>query len=743
MAFALVVAGCSAKPADRASLQGIVGTSGSGLNASNDHALQLAQDQTPTRHASDTDNANIAKISAQILDADNFVKLPHHDQVSVHLMDQYLDALDPSHLYFIQTDLDEFSKWRKTLEDDLLDRGDLTAANEIFARLLERIDQQLDYVTNALKTEEFTFTGNEMYALDRKKMARPADLDAAKQAWHDRLRYEYLQEKLNKQKPEEIVKVLTRRYSRLGHALHAYDKDDVLEVFLLALAHSYDPHSDYFGKSSYDNFNISMKLSLVGIGAQLQSEDGYCKIVELIPGGPAIKSAKLKPGDRVVAVAQGDKEPVDVVDMKLDKIVDLIRGQKGTEVRLTILPSDATDPSTRRVVKLMRDEIKLEESEAKARLIEQPDGKGKMQRLGVIDLPSFYASTDNDGHVLKSTTADVAKLLRKLKAEKVDGIILDLRRNGGGSLDEAIRLTGLFIKQGPVVQVRDSDGKIQVDRDPDPTVLYDGPMIVLISKFSASASEILAGALQDYDRAAIVGDSSTFGKGTVQTVVQLGPVMQRIPVKISTEPGALKLTIQKFFRPSGASTQLKGVVPDVILPSLNNYTDIGEKNLDNPLAWDTIPGAPFDKLNRVQPIARELRKRSESRIASDKDFAYLHLEIEKFKKLMASKSVSMNEAQRIQEKKDAEALAQTRKKELLARPKTTEKDYLITLKLADKPGLPAPMSPKDTKPTAALDADPEATPLDAKAPTLDITLQEAKHILADMVALSPKSAASR
>src|SRR5258706_10413202 len=344
--------------------------------------------------------------------------------------------------------------------------------------------------------------------------------------------------------------------------------DQVYEVYLTALAHVYDRHSDYMGRRQLEEFNISMSLSLFGIGAQLQSEEGYCKIRALLPGGPAMASKQIKPGDRIVAVAQDGKEPVDIIEMPLIEVVQLIRGPKGTKVTLTLIPGDAVDSSMRKTLTLVRDEIKLENQEAKARIVDLPIADGKTQRIGVIDLPSFYSGDESrNGHGHSGATADVAKLIEKLKQENVKGIILDLRRNGGGSLEEAINLTGLFFEFGPVVQTKDGEGHVSVERDRDPTVLYEGPLVVLTSKLSASASEILAGALQDYERAILVGDPSTFGKGTVQSMIQLAPLMHRLKQEPTENPGALKLTIRKFYRPDGSSTQLKGVVPDIILPS--------------------------------------------------------------------------------------------------------------------------------------------------------------------------------
>jgi len=409
---------------------------------------------------------------------------------------------------------------------------------------------------------------------------------------------------------------------------------------------------------------------------------------------------------------------------------------------------DAADPSVRKVVSLVRDEIKLEDQEAKAKIIEVPTpGSANVQRLGLIDLPSFYADLENRGAGRKSTTTDVAKLLKKLKDENVSGVVLDLRRNGGGSLEEAINLTGLFIKEGPVVQVKDSDGHISVDKDTDSSVLYEGPLVVLTSRFSASASEILAGALQDYGRALIVGDTSTHGKGTVQTLLNLGPIM-----RTTNNLGALKITIRKFYRASGSSTQLKGVVPDIILPSLNNHADLGEASLPNALPWDTVAAAKYDPVNVIPPVLPELRKRSESRVAVDKDFAYLRDEIARYKKAKEEKSISMNEDQRRKEKKEAEVRAKARKEELRARPDTGFKTFEITLKNADQPGLPAPTPKTNTlaevkAPTNTVakadvktgDDDEEAKD-ELPLPNIDITLDEGWRILQDLVALTKGNA---
>ena len=487
---------------------------------------------------------------------------------------------------------------------------------------------------------------------------------------------------------EEIVRKLARRYQRTLRNLKQFEADEVLQLWLDAMGHAYDPHTDYLGKRDLEGFAMQMNLRLFGIGATLQSEDGYTVIREIRPGTPAEKSKQIKVGDKVVAVAQGPGEFVDVIDEKLSKVVEQIRGAKGTEVRLLTIPSGA-DSSVRKVVSIVRDEIKLEDQEAKSKLVEFTNADGKPSRVGVIDLPSFYANFPVAGvrGSGKTTTGDVAKLLKKLTTEGAEGIILDLRRNGGGSLPEAINLAGLFIKSGPVVQIRNFDGTVEVDEDTDDSVAYDGPLLVLTSRFSASASEIVAAALQDYGRAVVVGDATTHGKGTVQTVQELAPYLRGVE-----NAGALKVTIRKFYRASGGSTQLKGVTPDLTLPSINDYAEVGEGSLDNALIWDTIPGAKFDKLNRVQPWLPELAKRSSERIAADRDFAYVNEDIARFRKALADKSVSLNEARRRTEKAADKARVAARKKELAERHEVKPKTWEITLKLADKPGLPPAMT---------------------------------------------------
>jgi carboxyl-terminal processing protease len=743
----------------------------------------------------------IALVTAKMLERYQYLRQPFNDTVSSKFLDRYLESFDPQHLHFLQSDLDDFELYRTNLNHlTLSQHPDAKPASVMFNRFVERLEQRVAYVDDLLKHDTFTFDTDERVVLNRKDLPYPADLNGAKKLWKERLRAEYLQEKLGrldikknaaktsetkfapdsaadaaitakpapkKTEAEEIVETLSHRYHRNLRLFMDWDNDDVLQVYLTALAHVYDPHSDYFNRAQLDSFAIGMNLSLFGIGAELTSEDGYCTIHRLLAGGPAAKSKKIKENDRIIAVAQSNQPPVDVVDMSLSKAVQLIRGPKGTEVRLTIIPA-GEDSSARSTLTLVRDEIKLEDQEAKSKLIELPRADGGNLRLGVIDLPSFYASFDPSNTRGKteprSTTEDVRRLLTKLKQENVEGVILDLRRNGGGSLEEAINLTGIFIKDGPIVQVKDYDGTVQQDDDHDPSIVYGGPLIVLTSRFSASASEILAGALQDYGRALIVGDNSTHGKGTVQSVQPLREALVRMGVRgLTNDPGALKLTIKKFYRASGASTQLKGVVPDIILPSvLNESQDIGEKALENPLPWDTIASAKFDHLNMVEPYLPELRKRSAERVRTDKEFSYIREDMAFFNKQQADKTVSLNEKVRLTEKEEVDARIKARDKERLARQETPETTYEITLKQALLPGLPPPFVPTNsvtarasiksstlpaagTNSTVAAAKESSSSPsnLDSesdedKPPAVDADLIESEHILVDYLSLLPK-----
>ncbi|HVU52369.1 MAG TPA: carboxy terminal-processing peptidase, partial [Polyangia bacterium] len=629
--------------------------------------------------------ANITRVVTSVLAESQFAHHPLDDQLAAKLLDRYLEALDGDRSLFLQSDVDGFAGYRATLSRASV-AGDSAPAHAIFARYLERLAQRVAYEAELLKAGGFEFTGHDTFAFDRDRAARPKDLDAARKLWKEALRAEFLQEKLGDAapKPAEIAKTLARRHEQRLKAMRGLGRDEVLALYLDSLSHVYDPHSDYLGHEEMESFSIEMNLSLFGIGAALGNDDGACTIRELVPGSPAEKSGLLKPGDRIIAVAQGSGDPVDVTDMPLSKIVGLIRGPKGSIVTLTVLPpAGSAGPPLQ--VKIERAEIKLEDQQARARVIELPEAGGRPARLGVVELPSFY-SGERGG---KGAAADVALLLGKLKAEGVGGVILDLRKNGGGSLDEAIKLAGLFIKSGPVVQTRDARNSVQVDPDPDPGVAYDGPLVVLTSRFSASASEIVAGALQDYGRAVVVGDETTFGKGTVQTIMPLGKLMDRAKLEHAYDPGAVKVTIAKFYRPSGASTELRGVASDIVVPSRSEVAPVGESKLKDPLPWDTIAAARFDRQNRVAPYLAALRARSKARIDADPVFSDLRKENAAAKARLASGALVLNEAERRQELATAKARDQAIES-ATRKTAAARKSYLVTVKDVGVPGLGVP-----------------------------------------------------
>jgi carboxyl-terminal processing protease len=694
----------------------------------------------------DTDEARIAAVTAGLLQKSSYSGHQDTQTVSGKFLDRYLEMLDGNRLYFLQSDLEEFAPYRTNLAAMAVKDGDTHPAHEIFKRFLQRLEERVAYDKELLQTQTdtFDFTGHDSYRWGRRDAPRPRNLAEAKELWRQNLRYDYLQEKLSNHKPEEIVKTLLRRYERTLHTTQQWKNDEVLEMYLTALAHAYDPHSDYMGRRQSEDFAIAMNLSLVGIGATLQADDGYCKIRDLVPGGPAARSKLLKVGDRIVAVAQEGKQAVDIVDMPIQEAVDLIRGSKGTVVRLTVIPGDSADSSRRKTISLIRDEIHLEDQEAKARLVEVPGQGDRKSRLGIIDLPSFYSGSSTDhgsaahGAAPRSATSDVAKLIGKLKRENAQGIILDLRRNGGGSLEEAVALTGLFIKRGPVVQTKGPDGDVQVEVDPNPSVMYDGPLVVLTSRLSASASEILAGALQDYGRAIVVGDSSTFGKGTVQSMLPLANVMRRANLPVKGEPGELKLTIRKFYRPDGASTQLRGVASDIVLPSSTEVLKVSEAEMSDPLPWDSVPPAAHAELNRVAPWVSALRKASAERTAANRDFIWLREDNDRIKARLAEPVVSLNENQRRQEKAEADSRAKERTNERTGRQPSREIQYEITLKNADRPGLPEPLSVAAHSPQAEItDNDSESPDLAQAGKDLvsDRTLEETEHIMLDYITL--------
>ena len=575
------------------------------------------------------------------------------DTLSADIFKRYLESLDASKLFFTAQDVAKFSVYKTSL-DDAIKSGDVEPAFAIFALYKQRVDERSDYARSLLKQDIFDFSGNDRWYYDRDKApwaANSAELDAL---WKQSVRNDWLRLKLAGKKPDEIRKTLDKRYATLDSSVAELNGEDAFQSFLNAYTAAIDPHTDYFNPRTAARFNQSMSLSLEGIGAVLQKQDDVVVIREIVPGGPAARSNKLKPGDRVVAVGQGASGTMeDVVGWRIDDVVDKIKGDKGTQVRLDLIPPEAgLDSKPVRIV-LTRDKIKLSEEAAKAETITIPaSANAPARRIGVIKLPSFYQDFEgrrsNNGDYA-SATHDVASLLAQFRAQKVDGVVVDLRNNGGGSLDEAVNLTGLFIDKGPVVQVRESGGRVSVDSDDQPGVAWDGPLAVLTNRGSASASEIFAGAIQDYGRGLIIGET-TFGKGTVQNLMDL----DRWPSS-ETHYGQVKLTIAQFFLPSGSSTQNKGVVPDISFPVTADAKDFGESTYDNALPWTRIAAAPHVRYGNFAPILPQLDALHDARVAKDPEFKWWSQDVAEFRDEQAKKYVSLNEGERRAERDRQEA----------------------------------------------------------------------------------------
>ena len=607
--------------------------------------------------------------------------------MSERVLKNYLQLLDYSHLYLTKGDVEEFkSRFAQGLGGDIL-RGDLTAPREIFTRFRQRVEDRVAK-NKELAAKPHDFSSAKSVQIDRKKAPWPEDLNEADQLWADRIEAELLQERLNEHAVNPPSKVVSKRYEQFRKSVAEQGDEDVIKTFLVALSQSYDPHSEYMSPSDMENFNIQMKLSLVGIGAVLRPDDGYAKVVEVVPGGPADKDGRLKANDRIAAVAQGRNPFEDVVDMKLDKVVEKIRGAKGSQVRLQVIPANATDPSKRNVVEITRDEVKLKESEAKGEVIQTKDADGQAARIGWLTVPSFYAEMERHGEGdSKSTTKDVRRILERMKKENIGGLVIDLRRDGGGSLEEAINLTGLFVGSGPVVQAKDSNGRVSVSSDNEGTPFYDGPVVVLVNRLSASASEIFAAALQDYGRAVVVGDERSFGKGTVQTLLDVGKFMPLFQSQ-GSKAGSLKLTIQKFYRVSGGSTQHRGVLSDIVIPSLTDTPEIGESALPNPLAYDEVDPQAVRKSGYVSSLLGDLRRRSEERISKDPEFRYITEDRKIFRDKIEKNELSLNEKIRKDELAAEKQRKEARKQERKSSGWSAPVAYEVSLDTVDKAELP-------------------------------------------------------
>ena len=686
----------------------------------------------------------IERTVGQLLENHHYLQRPIDAEMSRRWLGLYLAALDENHRFFLQSDIDEFTrKYNSTPGNtlgDLLHGEDEAAAIapafEIFQRFLLRLREDVS-LAKKLVHEKHNFTEQENFTMPTDKSPWLKDQAASDALWRAYVKSDLLNGLLNKKPVDATAKRLARNYDSLLRYWSEMDDLDVMEQYLCGLTHSYDPHSDYFQPDESENFSIqAIDHSVTGIGAELKSDDGYAVIEQIISGGPADLDKRLKPMDKIIAVGQGTKEPVDAVNMRLNRVVDMIRGPKGTMVHLVIQPAGAGDAVHKDIV-LKRDLVSLKDSLAKADIIEHPAPGGGIEKIGVVHLHDFYNNTQND----HAAATDCAKLIGRLKKEKVAGIILDMRNNGGGLLDQAIDLTALFVKgqsgQGePVVQVRRSDGDTESLKTENSSVLYNGPLIVMVNKMSASATEIVAAALQDYGRAVIVGDKSTHGKGTVQTLIRLD---QAAPLGVILDPGnELKMTVQKFYRVAGGSTQEKGVVPDIVLPSLLDAFQLWETTLKYYLPWDTIPPVAFDRFNLAAPFVAELKAKSDARVAVSTDFNYLRQDIAFYKKRVVDPTVSLNEAARLKETDQLKTEALARKKDLESRKGTRDKDLELTLDMVDK-NQPAAVASTKKPQLDDDDSDSDASTPDLEAtinsPTVDPQLNETVNIMSDYVHL--------
>ncbi|MCU0958536.1 MAG: carboxy terminal-processing peptidase [Pirellulaceae bacterium] len=589
---------------------------------------------------------------------------PLNDEISQRAFKLFFESLDPLKSYFYQADIDEFQQNAAKL-DDMLAENNTSFANVVFQRFLQRVDERVALVDELLQ-QPVDLTRDEEMITDADQLQYPRDPAEARERWRQRITYDLLLLKAGAAKEvesgekdaatreREAREKISQRYHNFARRMKQFDNNELLELYLTAITSSYDPHTSYMSPVSLDNFRIALQLKLEGIGAQLQDQDGKTIVAKIVPGGAADKHGKLKKDDQIISVGQGDAdEMVDVVGMKINDVVQLIRGDAGTDVRLGVIPCGTNEPVTYTIT---RAKIELEDQAAHGEVFEvgsKPDGSPL--KIGVLDLPSFYQdmqAVQDGARNFRSATTDVRRILGEFKTQGVDAVVLDLRRNGGGSLVEAVDLTGLFIDEGPVVQVMGFDKLREVHRDEDRGAAWDGPLVVVISKFSASASEILAGAVQDYQRGLVVGDEATHGKGTVQSLRYLGELLG---VPYPPNYGALKITVQQFFRPNGDSTQKRGVLSDIVLPSITNYMDIGESDLDYAIDFQRIPGTDFAPLNlATAEMIKRLRSASEQRVGQSEEFARLLARIDKYRERKARKSVTLNEAKFLEEGKETE-----------------------------------------------------------------------------------------
>lgn len=662
--------------------------------------------------------AQAATFTAEFLTRFHYKPLPLDDAMSQKIFDRYLKSLDPEKLFFIQSDVDQFALSRTKL-DDAIRNDDLSAPFSMFNLYQVRLRERLTYAKELL-SQNFDFAAKENYRYAREKEPWAQSDAALRDIWRLRVKNDWLRLKLAGKDDKSIRSTLEKRYDYTVTRIQKLKSEDVFQLFLDAYATSVEPHTNYLGPKASEDFDIQMKLSLVGIGAVLQERDEMTTIRELVPGGPAALSGKLKVGDRIVGVAQGEKGAMtDVLGWRLDDVVALIRGAKDTTVVLDVLPAEANPDAPHQVVSLVRNKITLEQQAAKKSVLEVKTAEGT-RRIGVIALPTFYQDFDarrKGEKDFKSATRDVARILGELKKEQVDSVLIDLRNNGGGSLSESVELSSLFIGKGPVVQQRNSQGQVSVESDNRGSVVWDGPLGVLINRGSASASEIFAAAMQDYGRALIIGESS-FGKGTVQTLVNFDQIARNDKPKL----GELKMTVAQFFRVNGGTTQLRGVSPDISFPTFTDEESFGESSYENALPWVQIKPADYRPVGDLKEILPLLQVKYEMRAAKDKEFQFIRDDINEFKLQKAKKVISLNEAERRKERDMREKKNKEREK-IRNQEKGDSKDFVKSQTQDD--GLQA----NERSLSAELAAEKAAK--EAK----DVYLTEAAQILSDEVDL--------
>lgn len=716
--------------------------------------------------AQQADFNEVGRQMAIMLQNSHFAKLPFNAELSQRFLDDYLKDLDFQRLYFTQEDVDGFNqKYGSELHTRLLHGESMEAATEIYRVFEKRVEERVALAEEILAKSDFDFSTPEFVSISRKEAAWPKNDEEAAKLWALQIKEAVLGETLRRETLARLSKEqgkndpgsdekspavkVSLRYKRLLSSVKDVDSEEIASYFLSSVARAYDPHTDYMSFREMNRFKDGMKNELVGIGALLQGEeDGATKIMGIVVGGPADREGTLKLNDRVVAVNPLNtgkaEDMVDIMFMKIDKVVDFIRGKEGTAVALKVEPAGGA-PGETRIVVIQRGKVEMKDEQVSGDVIEIRDSSEKLRKLGVITLPSFYADFE-EGKIRCSV--DVEKILRRLMDEKVDGLILDLRNNGGGSLEEVRRMTGFFLETGPVVQVKNNLGQVQVKDSDGGKPIYNGPMLVMTDKSSASASEILAGALQDFNRAVVIGDSSTFGKGTVQQPMDIGRMLPLFAAR--SRAGHLKVTIQKFYRPSGSSTQMDGVVPNLVIPSITDALDMGEAFLNHPLPHDRIrPASGYKPLDPQALFIPSLKELSANRIKASKDFSYVIEDVMKAKDRIKANRLSVNKKEREKELAESDTLQKERNAERRTRfAKTVDEDkkslkfYKLTLDDLASGGAVRPYDPSEENADFMRRAKDETEDLDEtpKWPTgLDPLKRESLYVLRDLVEFTEKA----